>query len=578
MAQNRFFETACHVAVSNNFDTCGTITRASVGYLTPQQLEDLFKPGGKFTDIDAMLRTQVEMQACGIRRHPLADWLASSTKQIPSILQNKITVDRGPSLLQPFILGRQDSVINADFWAITSGQANSAYTALVTGPLTAADLALGVAADRVIRVVSRYGIDMDAMWFPDRERIQIFGRSGGHMTQGQWKVLAAEQAADRSYVDVLITSQNTGNVAPYDTAPTSGVVVSTGPYVNDYESWCHNRPTLDPRKRVPFWVETRRRSRCVDSEYMKVFERLMNSGTNEYFVQFGDLPLAERNRQDEELFMKQYVNKFFWGKPVSSNQTLTLWQNLRQIKTVTGTNIDPGTGGKLMAYEAYSVGVLEQLRACDRVRDLGNNNLNLYEFWDELYNIMRSRESSGKVSDSIDMFTDSVSAANFETGYVNYAKNEWGDIIRVEITASTSDLGFKYKSYNPKFPQGVTLNVLTDRYFDDWVNAFDTESIDSSGRMMLILDIGKPGPKGGTIYPGVIASNSKKRTLGEIELLGKLDPQWACTMENPTEDIMSYSQTDTVIVECPSHSLAILGIANGVPVTTGKTTPYGNLY
>jgi len=98
--------------------------------------------------------------------------------------------------------------------------------------------------------------------------------------------------------------------------------------------------------------------------------------------------------------------------------------------------------------------------------------------------------------------------------------------------------------------------------------------------MMLILDIGKPGPKGGTIYPGMIATNRKVRTLGEIEQLARIDPTFACTMENITEEITLISETCTAIVECPANSVWIMGVAAGPPTTVGYTAnpSYSNLY
>ncbi len=575
---DRFVETPCEVSVSNNYDTCGTITRASVAHLTPSQLEDLFKPSGLFADMDAWFRTSFEMKACGTKTNGLYEWLMSSQRNVGHLLSTT-NIDRGPSLLHPFVLGRQDSVINNDFWAITTGLAHSGYTATVTGPLTVADLAEGTGTDRVIRVVTRYGIDLDANWFVSKDRIYVFGRAaGGQMTQGQWRVLASAAEATGAYVDVLLRTENAGSSAPYDTAPTSGVVISGGPFVNDFQSWCYNRPTLDPRKRTPFWIETTRMSRCVDSEYRKVFQRLMES--NEYFKQFGDLPLAERNRQDQMYFENQQINAFFWGKPKNANQTLALWQSLPQITTVTSSGVDPGLGGKLIAYEAYQIGVIEQLRRCDRVRDLQNHALNMHEFLDEIYNIMRARKQQGKKADSIDVYTDSRTAANFETGFIAYIKAEYGDILPTLTVkeGANQTLGFKWRSYSPKFPQGVEINIITHEYFDDWVNAFDTESISSSGRMMLILDIGKPGPNGGTIYPGMIASKTRATTLGELENLSKIDPTFACVMDHVTEERTLTSMTKTAVVECPANSLVILGIADSVPVTTGRTASYHNLY
>ncbi len=575
----RFQETPCTVVVSNNFDTHGTITRASVAHLTPSQLEDLFRPNGLFADMDSWFRTQFEMKACGIKINGMYDWIMSGMRNMGNLLSYE-KVDRGPSLLKPFIMGRQDSVVNKEYWAITQGQAVSGYTAGVTGPLTSGDLALASASDRVIRVVSRYGIDLDPKWFVDRDRVHIFGRTSGQTTIGQWKVMAAEVATDLSYVDVVLESENSGSSTPFDAAPTSGVLIGGANNVNDYESWCQNRPTLDPRKRVPFWYQTMRRGRRVDSEYKKVYARLMES--NEYFRQFGDLDLAERNRQDEELWQRRWLNTFFWGKKISANQTLALWQNLEQILTVSGGSVDPGTGGKLIAYRANMVGIFEQLLACDRVRDLQNNPLNLYELFKEIYNIMRARKSQGKVVDTIDIFTDNQSAADFETAMISYYRKEYGDIVRIVVEEGTNELGFNWRIFKVKFPVGIKIAIVTHEFFDDLLNAFTTESIDSAGRLMLILEMGKPTGtnKGGTIYPGMITTNRKVRTLGEIEQLARIDPTFACTMENITEEITLISETCTGVCECPANSVWIQGIAAGPPSTTGVSAnpSYSNLY
>lgn len=574
---NRFQEVPCKVVVANNFDTHGTITRASVAHLTPTDLENLFRPNGLFADMDSWFRTAFEMKACGIKTNGLYDWIMSSYRSMGNLLSYE-KIDRGPSLLKPFVMGRQDSVVNKDFWAITTGFLKSSYTNDGTHPLTPTQLALGAAGDRVIRVVSRYGIDLDAKWFVVADRVHIFGRSNGQTTIGQWKVLAAAAATDLSFVDVLVTTENGGSTTPYDPAPTAGVLLRGANNVNDFETWCNNRPTLDPRKRVPYWFQTMRRGRRVDSEYKKVFARLMES--NEYFRQFGDLDLAERNRQDEEEWQRNWVNSFFFGKKISANQTLTLWQNLEQILTVSGLNLDPGQGGKLVAYRANMVGVFEQLLACDRVRDLANNPLNLYELFKEIYNIMRARKSQGLVTDSIDIFTDAMTAADFESAMIAYYKKEYGDIVRINIEEGTNELGFNWRTYKVKFPVGVKINIVTHEFFDDMLNAFNTENIDSAGRMMLILHMGKPGPKGGTIYPGMISSNKKVRTLGELEQLARIDPTFACTMESVTEEITLISETCTAVVECPANSLWLLGIASGVPSTAGLSLNpyYTNLY
>lgn len=582
---DRFLETPCQVSISNSYDTCGTITRASIAHLTPSQLEALFKPGGLFADMDAWFRTSFEMQACGTRTNGMYEWLMSSQKNMGALVNTR-KVEKGPGLVEPFVLGRQNSVINNDYWAITGGVAQSGYTpdtpanagtgAISAGPLTTAQKALGGASDRVIRVITRYGFELTANWFVSKDRVMVFGKAaGGNSTRGQWRVLAAAANTAGTYVDVLMVSENGGSATPFDTAPVAGVLLALGNNVNDYEAWCYNRPTQDPRKRVPFWYQTMRRTRCVSEEYRKVFARLMES--NKYFQEFGDLPLAERNRQDEEEYQHRWVNTFFWGKAISANQTLANWQSLDQITTVSGVNADTALVGNLISYRANLVGVYEQLRACGRVRDLQNNKLNFYEFLDEIYNIYRARKSQGRPANSIDIYTDSVNAANFETAAINYYKNEYGDILRIPLEVTEGQnmtLGFAWRSYKFKRPLGVTVNIITHEFFDDILNAGVTESVGSSTRFMAILDMGK----GGTIYPGIIATNMKKRTHGELEAMARMDSTVKCVMESVTEDFSLMSETCTAVVSCPANSLWIEGIQDAVPSTAGKSGDYYNLY
>lgn len=569
------FASQCSVVVTNNYDTVGTFTRASIAHLTPTQLRSVFQYDSQWHDTAPWFKTAFEMKACGVKTNGLYEWLMSSVKPMGKLV-NTIKVDRSPSLIQPFVLARQKSVINTDFWAITQGQANSAYTAGVTGPLTAPQKALGAAGDRVVRVVSRYGVDLDAKWFVDKDRVFIFGRASGVATLGQWKVLASAAATDLSYVDVLLTTENAGSTTPYDAAPTAGVLLAGANNVNDFESWCQNRPSLNPEKRVPFWVQTMRKTRRVDQLYKEVFARLMKD--NAYYAEFIDLPIAEKNRQDEELWQRQWLTTFFFGKKISANQTLELYQSLEQILTVTGSNITGLTNleGKAVAYRANMVGVYEQLKACDRVRDTSNQPVKLRELFKEIYNICRARKSQGRTTNSIDIWTDSETAADFERAMIDYYKAEYGNdtlrFVQNISDGSNETLGVFWRSFKVNFPMGVTINLITHDFFDDFRSAFNTESIGSRGRFLAILDMGK----GGTIYPGLIASNRKQRTLGELENLARIDPTFYCTMEHITEEITMTSQTMTAVVECPSNSL---WIENFSGFNTGDmTVPYTDLY
>lgn len=571
------FAKTCQVVYHNNYDTCGTITRSSIEYLTPSQLESLFTTGGLFADLDAWFKTSIEMKACGTRVNGMYDWILSGADR--SRMKNLINtqkVQKNPSYLFPFILGIQDSVINTQYWYISTGFANSAYTADVTGPLDAGDKALGATTDRILRLQSRYGVEMDEKWFLDRDRLFIIGRNGLGITQiGQWKVLASATAADKTYVDVLVVGENAGSTQAYDAAPTSGVVLVGVNNVNDYEKWCSNRQNFDGKKEVPFWWQTMRRTRCVDQLYKEYYARLMSSGVNEAFKRFGDISIAERNKQDEENYQRNFVNAFFFQKPISANQTVAAWKNLDDISTPTGYSIDPGTGGKVVAKRANFIGVWEQLRQCDRIRDLQNNKLNFYEFLDENYRLKRARQSYGQKVTSIDWLTDESYAALLITAYTEYLKKEFGSAnvqfgIDVQKTMS-NEFGFAWRTMNVKFPAGLEINILTHEFMNDLRDALKTEGKESAGINLWAIDWS-------TIYWAQLGSNRKVHTTGDIEQLARLDKDFACVMEGLTQEVTLVSESGSVICQCPNNSTLICGIRDDVPDTTGKSASAGGSY
>jgi hypothetical protein len=570
------FAKTCQVVYHNNYDTCGTITRSSIDYLTPSDLESLFAPGGLFADLDAWFKTSLEMKACGTKVNGMYEWIMSGSDRSKQKLLNVQKRDRNPSFLFPFILGLQESVINAEYWYIASGQANSAYTAEVTGPLTADEKALGGASDRVIRVMSRYGVEANELWFRDRDRIFIHGRSGIGVAQaGQWKVLASAEATDKTYVDVLITSENGGSSQPFDAAPTSGVVLIGVNNVNDFEKWCNNRPNFDGKKHVPFWWQTMRRSRCVDQQYREYYKRLNEPGVNNAFKKFGDLPLAQRNAQDEMFYQKHFVNAFFFQKRISSSQQLATWESLESITTPTGYSIDPGTGGKIVAKRANFIGVVEQLRECDRYRDLQNSRLNFYEWLDENYRLRRARASHYGSCTEIDWYTDSVYAKYLINAYTAYLKQEYGSSnvqfpIDIDKTVS-NDLGFTWRTISVLHPAGLKINIVTHEFFDDLRDAFKTESLESAGINLWAIDW-----RG--IYWAQLGSNRRVHKVGDLSDMANIDKDWACVMETLTQEITLHSESGSVIVECPNNSTLITNIRDDVPDTTGKSSTQGGSY
>ena len=81
----------CATAISNNYDTCGTITRTNIAYATPSGLLDIFKSGsaGEYRDMQSLMTTNMELKACGTKTYGLYDWLMSSARPVGALVNQK---------------------------------------------------------------------------------------------------------------------------------------------------------------------------------------------------------------------------------------------------------------------------------------------------------------------------------------------------------------------------------------------------------------------------------------------------------------------------------------------------------
>jgi hypothetical protein len=584
------YSTACAVSITNNYDTVGTLTRATISTLSSSQIKALFTDGTLWNEVGSLLKYQFEMRLCGVRRYGLYDWIFSSNQPGGGKLIQVTRQNKGPSLIQPFIIGRQMSVVNADFWSITGGAPTSGYTfnatpAMVTGvsmagpvPDAVITAATAASAVRVIRVISSYGVTLDSKYFLPGHFLYHMNLSGAGVAQhGQWQIYAAYQATDLSFIDVVIKSFNTISTTTVDATPITGLLMLGPNNVQDVEKYCRNFVNVNPVKFVPFFYKVYRWGRQIDSFYEELRAHLFKDNT--FFAQFQDLSIAERNRQDEITRQKQWVNEFFFGRAISSNQTIDLWGNLEQIVSYSNakffasltsggavttqfSTFDPGTGGQVYAYRASPVGVYDQLKACGQVIDWQNQALNIQTFCETyIFNLVRARKSMGRNGTRVDIYTDQKTAALWQRAFFAYEKSVFGDIVRLNYDGQRNghpggneEFGFQWKEYLlPNEPIGVTVNIITNEFFDDLVTAYrglTTGTQESRGRYLLALDIGK----GGSIYPAILGSNRKTYVTGELEKLAAVDPNFACVMENPTIKTNLNSEMFTTIVECPLNS------------------------
>lgn len=551
--------TRCSPGIGTSLNSCGSVTACDVVSATPSQLTSIFTDGsGNFRDMQSLIGVQFEMKACGARTNGLFDLLMANKQNMRAYL-NKKSVKGSDSIIEPFIMAGQKSVINDEYWAITAN-------------------ASGAGGTRNITVVSRNNAALDASYFPTSSRIFCFSTSGGGSAiRTAYKVNSASVSG--STIVINATSEDSGTFLTGAKVgnPSTGFLVRGTPNINDVERWCENRPALNPNKNIPFWFETNRWSMCVDSMYEEYLLEMTKK--NPYFARFGDVPVAERNRQYSAMFQKEWVNQFFWGKPLA-NQTLANYRSLEQIQTYGSSPLYLNSSeGRCVGFRANAIGVYEQLAQCGRVKDCQGQQLNLQELFNELYRIMRSRGDQGKPSDkNIDIFTDSMTAARIQQAMILYYNNQLGGAARYNFDLSgfatsgrNNTLGFDYTSYKLIYPQGVTINIITNFFFDDFATAAGRENLQSTGRFLWVLDFSG-------IYAGIIASNRIVHRTGDIRELAKVDSAYACVMENPTQEVSLNSITWTAVVECPSDHLILEGFSDAVPEYRGISGDAYDIY
>lgn len=558
----------CDSFIANQYDTFGTLTKAAIDNLSVSAVKAIYTDGTVWREIGALISAEFEIQLCGIERKDLFDWVMASYRPGMSLLWQPERQHMSPSLVKPYISARQIAPVNDQYWILSTGFATGSYTPNTTGPLDAVTGTVNgdtvMTGARVFRLQAAYGVPLSAMYFLPRHFLFVLNNSsGGSALHGQWQIIDSALADDGTYVDVLVNIKGP-DTTTVDTTPVTGVVIVGTNSVHNAESYCRNAISVNPQKRIPFWVGVRRWGRRISSAYLELLKHL--TGTNQWFREFQDLPINERNRQDERRDRKEWVQQVFWGRSLTPKQNLNQWfdaettdpttTGLRRIKSLSGATIDPGTGDELQEFEAMPIGIYDQLKGCGQVWDLQGAALPIRTLINtKLYDLWRNRDQAGKDVKNIRLIMDSLSAVDFMKAMVAYHKFVFGaDTPTMNIEQGSDIYGFSYRKFTvPERPYGVTLEVATHLFFDDQLNAFSGLAVgqQNRGRMLMAIDMGP----GGSIYPAILKSDRVVHVTGELQKLAAIEKSFACVMENPTYETTMTSTATTTVVECPLMSL-----------------------
>lgn len=552
----------CAPAIGSNIKQCGTVTQCCAKPATTGDLSDIYLKSNDFRVLGALFHHDMEIKMCEAVQNGLYDFLMANKV---ALRRGLTTRRRSAGLLDvaPFVMARQFSPINDEYWKVSNGAAVPAE-----------------AHQWSVRVSSTTNIPASTQRFPVGLRVFIMGKSpAGSATRTAWTVVSATLANDASYVTLVLQSGNAGSkleplFADKLHAPVTGLMTLGTPNVSDYERWCNESPSYLNWKNVPFWVETTRDSLCRSSLYAK-WRRLVLED-NDLYKEFFDLDEIQKNRQIGANFQKRIVQQMFWGKATDVNQTLADYDNLPEITLPSlglGADSPPldilgVEGGRCIGKRADMIGIYEQHAECGRVLDLQGGILNIPALAKALYNMMRVRKANGtRKPMEFDLFTDSVYAELLNQAFIKYYNDKSDGMLRLNMNvegnpavAREANFGFYYRRFPLFWPQGVVINVIWHEAFDDLLAAAVAAdpNMEDTTRICWLLDFSG-------IYPGIIASNRRVNKTGDLNTMAKVNSDAACVMEVENREWTHYSMLMTMIVECTMGNLIIENIANTIP-------------
>lgn len=458
-------------------DSCGcTMTRATIEAWTSADIENL---GFKEVGLDKIIAQTKELRMTGVKQRPLMDLLISRMK---AGKQNILGTDQhNRSVISPFTLVPQRSIVNSNYFVISAGVADPGAG---IGGVHAGSWNITVASDT----------GLFATTLSDVEKYFLIGKYVTILTQDpvtkvgrtlQFKVTASVDAGANATVTIEPPYSAAGWAALTAAQqlvyhPGSGVVVNMANSVSNFESWCYQYPAENTVKLRDFWWQTMRRTWCYNDEYVKA---LNAPETGTWFKKFRTLALADQRKRQGEQEDRDFFNTVFYGDRINEHQTDTDYKNLPQVQ-------DPAVEGTcILEYKANTLGIRTQLAGCGKVIDMNNAPLDIDLIKELLYALRRHRGLDG-IAD-IDIMGDRFTYVLFQTAFIEYVKDRYG-IDTTRFYTPGQKLVFKdqvmwnYDTF--EFPEdGVRINFFHDDYFDDLLAAFPA-NIKNRGRQLWILD------------------------------------------------------------------------------------------
>lgn len=563
-----------------------SVTRATVKAMVPEDFEANY---WKEIGMENIVAREKELRIVGVEQKALSDLLMS---RMAPIKQINLGQSQSQSVISPFVLLPQESVVNANYFTVLNGAPTpgagtgslpaSAWDLTVTSAGNAAAGSQGSSdPDRPSGSPSTdYSTDLEEVeryFLPGRWISVLWADEADSSTRtAQMRIIHSEAAGAGTatvtvHPNVDASTWTNGSAALWSGMPGSslaakqagfqpkkGMLLPLANSVSDYEQWCHQDPAENTWALKAFWLQTIRETHVYNQEYI---EALSAPLTSDFFKKFRTVPLAKQKRRQQALARNAYFNTIFFGDKISDKQTPKEYESLEKV-------YDPVNPSCLLEYKANTIGIEPQLAECGRSVDMVGAALNIDTLRYAMYDLRRRRSANGSSIERIDAFTDRFTAGNILTLMCNYYQSKYGYSVerffKIGETIKHEDITvWNYDVYQFR-EEGVELVVIHDTFFDDYLAATPPSGLStkpdaySNGRWFMMIDWSD-------IMLGLSKSNSVMRKTNEADNI------YNCVIKPNITHYQLSSKTVSMVVQDPKRHLIYRNFSDECPTITAKS-------
>lgn len=524
-------------------DTC-SLTGAKVTPMTKAYFEGL----GKVEDLQRMYASAAMLNQLGVKQNTLFDLLYG---RLSKIKVGTKTVDN-KSMILPYVTFSQKTTINNSYFTLHS----SSNTAVGAGsgdiPAHAHTYNIKQSNSRFVKELS----DISQEFLPGQYLYLNTKGPAGTAVRIQVKIISAVAATVDSTPGVTLVvvppltaagfaSLSSDEKAIY--APEKATVTIGVDSTLDLERRCEQEAAYNNKGVKQFWLQTSREGYSWTEE----FEKVLKHGLNEYFRNFGSVPLADQIKQMAETHKRKWVESVFHGAPLSELQIEEGFTDLE----VFGDVRDPSCELK---YKANAIGIITQLEIANRTFDNQGLTLNLDTVIEEAYFLSRTRADK-----KVDLLTDDVTRDNIKIAFGKYFKEQYNHEVNTfyklgEQIRYGEAVWADYDCYKIA-RRNIVLNVFSHDYFVDRIDQTTDEDLKTINREIWLLDFTD-------VTIGIAGTKSVLRKYDS-----KTQADYQCVIDENPKTVKLMSKTWTVIVGDTDRHLVIKNFADEVPTITVRT-------